>query len=155
MNQQIEAALQPLIGEPLTDMWRYAGCQKFEFGVQRLIQNDDGEEIRRADLGFVVSCAWRIDGPEGCVVSSADFGPEGSRRDTPAEPFYQLLDEAPPVVEALEVSDEGALLFRMTPGYRLEVLPSAGLEPNDEHWRFMPGGPAKDHVVLWGDGLGS
>lgn len=153
MRKQIEEALQPLIGEPLTDMWRYAGCQKFEFGVQRPMQNTRGEECTRADLGFVVSCDWRINGPEGYIVSSADFGPEGSRRDPPAEPFYDLLGDTPPVVEALEVNDEGALLFRMTSGYTLEVLPSADIEPHDEHWRLMPKDREQEHIVLFGEGL--
>jgi hypothetical protein len=153
MKRQIEAALHPLIGEPLTDMWRYAGCQKFEFGLQRPAKNRSGQEITRSDLGLVVSCHWRISGPAGHVVSSADFGPKESRRDTLAGPFYQLLEDAPPVVEALEASDDGALCLRMTSGYTVEVLPTAGIEPEDEQWRFMPKDQEQVHVVLFGDGL--
>ena len=40
----IELALGELVGLPLSDMWRYAGCQKFEFGEQRPHLNRDGEE---------------------------------------------------------------------------------------------------------------
>jgi len=153
MKMQAEAALRPLIGEPLTDMWRYAGCQKSEFGVQRPAKNRQGEEITLAELGLVVSCDWRILGPEGCVVSSDDFGHGESRRDTHAHPFYELIHRAPPVVEEIKADDEGGLRIEMSAGYSLEVVPSLGIEPEDEQWRFIPGDKEQGHLVLWGDGL--
>lgn len=150
---QVEAAFQSLVGEPLTDMWRYAGCQKFEFGEQKPSINSDGEEITVADLGLVVSCDWSVTGPAGAVVSSADFGPREARRDTGAHPFYDLLATSPPVVEAIAVDDHGLLHIRMSDGYALEVQPDADFEPHDEQWRLMLRGEPRAHVVLWGDGV--
>ncbi|MGV3724288.1 MAG: hypothetical protein ACO1SX_25620 [Actinomycetota bacterium] len=151
MNLKIEAALRPLTGEPLTDMWRYAGCQKFEFGVQRPARNSKGVEITRADYGLVVSCEWRIDGRQGRVVSSEDFGPGENRRDAQAGWFYGLIRTDPPVIGSIRAGADGALSLRMTQGLTLEVIPTAEIEPDDEQWRFMCRG--RDPVVLFGSGL--
>jgi len=92
MKHEIEQALRPIIGEPLTAMWRYAGNQKFEFGVQRPCKNRKGEEITRADLGLVVSCHWRMDAPDGGYISSEDYGPNGARyRDELNGPVIERL----------------------------------------------------------------
>lgn len=153
MKQYIETALRPLLGEPLTDMWRYAGSQKFEFGVQRRRRNNQDEEYTSADWGLVVSCAWSIAGPEGCIVSSDQFGPQLGRRDQRAKPFYELLATGPPVVESIEADEEGALVIQMSGGYILAVQPEADIDPMDEQWRLMPPDGEQSHLVLWGDGL--
>lgn len=151
--QEIETEFRCLVGEPLTDMWRYAGCQKFEFGVQKPAVNRDGEEITKADLGLVVSCDWFVTGPEGSVVSSHDFGPDGARRDAHAHPFYNLLATSPPVVESVAANAEGALCIRMSAGFTLEVGPDADGDPHDEQWRLMRRGEPNTHFVLRGNGL--
>lgn len=153
MKSVIEAALSPLIGEPLSDMWRYAGCQKFEFGIQRPRTNHEGEEITFADWGLVVSCSWRVIGPEGNVISSDEFGPGGSRRDERARPFYALLGTDSPAVESVVADDGGKLCIRMSGGYLLEVEPVSDMDPDDEQWRFMPKDEEARHIVLWGEGI--
>jgi len=153
MKPVIEAALSPLIGEPLSDIWRYAGCQKFEFGIQRPTTNHEGEEITLADWGLVVSCDWRVTGPEGHVVSSGDFGFGGSRRDEQAHPFYDRIHADSPVVESVGADDDGKLSIRMSRGYLLQVDPVTGIDPEDEQWRFTPKDEEARHVVLWGDGI--
>lgn len=153
MKQEIEAALQPLIGQPLSDMWRYAGCQKFEFGVQRPAKNRKGQDVKRADWGLVVSCDWRVMGPEGHVVSSDDFGPGRSRRDEQAKPFYELIHTDPPVVEGIEANTGGALRIRMSQGYTLDVQPETDSGSDDEQRRFLPRDPQQKYFVLWGDGI--
>lgn len=152
MVEEIEAALGPLIGEPLTDMWRYAGCQKFEFGVQRPMNNKRGEDTSMADWGLVVECGWRITGPEGPVVSSDDFSPDG-RRDEGAYPFYDQVHTDSPVVEDIAVADDGAFRIRMSRGFTLEVQPAADAGPQDEQWRLMSPDKQARHFVLWGDGI--
>ncbi len=76
MKQEIEAALQPLVGESLSDMMRYGGCQKFEFGKQLPKKNRKGEDVAVGEWGLVVSCDWRIKRSNEIIVSCDDFGPE-------------------------------------------------------------------------------
>lgn len=151
MKEEIERVLLPLIGLPLTDMWRYVGHQKFEFGVQRACKNHKGQDITRADWGFVVAGSWRITGRMGIIVSSDDFGPDNSRRDVDAYPFYEMPEEAPPIVEAIEASDDGAVCFRMTGEYTLEAWSDG--EPDAEQWRFMPKDRTRKHFVLTTEGI--
>lgn len=151
MQEEIERVLLPLIGLPLTDMWRYAGHQKFEFGVQRAHKNRRGEEVTWADWGLVVACHWRITSSTGIVVSSKDFGPGKSRRDEAAYPFYEMLEDAPHFVEAIRAADDGAVCFRMTDEYTLEVWPDG--EPNEEQWRFMPKDGRRRHFVVTSEGI--
>jgi hypothetical protein len=151
MKEEIETALRPLLGQPLSDMWRYAGYQKFEFGVQRPAKNREGEAVTVADWGLVVACRWAITGPEGLVVSSANFGPGTARRDEPARPFYRLIHADSPVVEGLEADQDGALRFVLSQGYTLEVRPEADMDAEDEQWRFMPPGDERSHFVVWGN----
>lgn len=155
INVEIEAALLPLLGEPLTDMWRYAGFQRFEFGVQRPAEKG-AKGVTHSDWGFVVGCDWQISGPDGVIVSAADFGNE-SRTDDRAYPFYKLLADQPPVLQKLEAEANGALRFEFSGDYLLEVTPedTAGDdEPSTlEHWLFLPRDRRKTRYTLYGDGL--
>lgn len=56
MKLEIETALQPLIGEPFSDMMRYGGCQKFEFGQQHPIINRKGKNVTVGEWGLVAAC---------------------------------------------------------------------------------------------------
>jgi len=140
-------ALSALVGLPLSDMWRYAGCQKFEFGEQKATVNRKGQDATRADWGLVASCFWRIDGPGGFSLTWEHFMPE--RRDGHAYPFYQLLGDEPPVVESVEVKEDGGLRIGLTGGYLLALDPRSDLVEDLAYWRFMP--PEDDprgHLVL-------
>jgi hypothetical protein len=145
-------AFASLIDLPLSDMWRYLGFQKFEFGEQKPHLNRKGEETTWADWSLVVNCAWRIEGPEGFVLSSGHFTPE--RRDTHAHKFYESLAELPPIVEEVQVLDNGALRIKMSGGYLLAVDPNGLDEDTLEDWRLRP--PEYDqqgHLVLEGNRL--
>lgn len=145
-------AFLALVGLPLTDMWRYFGCQKFEFGEQKPQINSQGEETTWADWGLVACAAWTLSGPEGFELSSDHFEPE--RRDLHAREFYQSLDVNPPAVQQVQVLFDGALSISLTGGYRLSLQ---GIPPNEEKfeaWRLMP--PDEDprgHLTLDWDGL--
>jgi hypothetical protein len=145
----IEAALRPLLGEPLTDMWRYADCQRFEFGPQRPAKNRRGEDITLSDKALVVGCAWRIPGPSGEVLSSADFRSDGTRRDEQAHEFYGFLRADPLLVEAVAASEVGALALQQSRGYELCVEADLPAE-EDEQWRLMLGEGPTSHVTLYG-----
>lgn len=151
MKAEIEQALHPLLGEPLSNMWRYAGCQKFEFGVQRPHKNRKGQTVTWADWGLVVTCAWCIRGPEGVIVSSDDFGPGRSRRDEKAYPFYDMLHDDPPIVETIVAGEDGTVHIQMTRGYTLDVRPKGG--PDTEEWRFMPPDQRRRHFVITSEGI--
>ncbi len=151
--------MKSLIGEPLSDMYRFAGIQVFEFGVQRPGKNRKGEEITFADRRLHVSCRWCITGPEGNIVSSMDFGPNRSRHDERASPFYEMLESEPPVVEALKADESGAIVLRMSRGYTLEVQPDEGedtqipVEHSNEQWRFLPKDKRRHHLVITSRGI--
>ncbi len=70
MKAGIEQRLQPLIGEPLSSMYRYAEHQAFPFGVQHPCKNDKGEDATHADWGFMLTG----DDPKPLVMT-----PEGMR----------------------------------------------------------------------------
>jgi len=144
MAELAQEALSALVGLPLSDMWRYAGCQKFEFGEQKKHANRYGEQVTWADWGLVVSCRWRLEGPNGFVLSSEHFGSKSERYDDHADEFYQELDANPPLVESVEVLDNGALHFRLSHGYKLALDPSG----QNEEWRFMPDDDPRGHLVL-------
>lgn len=131
MKYAIEAALRPLLGEPLSDMWRYEGLQKFEFGVQWPAKNRNGEHITRADWGIVVACFWQINGPDGYILSYNDFGPGDRRNDKPAQSFYDLLHISPRIVESITASNDGSVEFFLSDGYSLFLLTG----PTDAPWR--------------------
>lgn len=42
-------AMSPILGEPLSDMWRYGEFQRFEFGAQKPFLNKKGQEVAKAD----------------------------------------------------------------------------------------------------------
>lgn len=145
-------AFMALVGLPLTDMWRYFGCQKFEFGEQKPQINSRGEETTWADWGLVACAAWTMTGPEVFELSSDHFEPE--RRDGHASEFYQSLDVNPPAVEQVQVLSDGALSISLTGGYHLSLQ---GIPPNEEKfeaWRLMPPDEEpRGHLTLDRDGL--
>ena len=154
MKEQIERALQALRAEPLSDMFRFAGIQAFEFGVQRPGKNRKGQDITLADQRLHVSCDWRLDGTEGVIVSSEDFGLNGSRHDELAHPFYAMLKNYPPVVEVVVAEESGALRLLLSGGYTLNVLPDELSDDSDEEqWRFLPKDKEQGHLVLTRQGI--
>ena len=156
----VELALGELVGLPLTDMWRYVGFQRFEFGEQKPHLNRKGKETTSADYALVARGFWRIVGPDGFELDSDHFGEP--RTDQHALPFYESLgEEDPPRVEGVGVREDGEISVEMSRGYVLSVRPWDEEPPEDadwsarEIWRYMPPeeGP-RGHLVLDGDGLG-
>ena len=156
--REIQETLACLRNEPLSDMWRYAGRQKFEFGVQRPFRNRKGVVTTRADRGLVVSCDWRLWAYEELILSASDFGPGTARRDGDGEGFYDELGVFPPLVEQIEVLEQGGIRLVLSRGYILEIIPNGGGEYREgflegEQWRFMPKEEAADQVVLTDAGM--
>ncbi|GEM_PF-1893870 len=155
-----ELALSELVGLPLTDMWRYIGFQRFEFGEQKPHLNRKGEETSSADYVLVARGVWRIVGPDGFELSSDHFG--DPRTDEHALPFYESLgEEGPPRVEGIVVRVDGEISIAMSKGYSLTVRPWDEEPPEGaswserEVWRYMPPeGDPRGHLVLDDEELG-
>ena len=99
-----------------------------------------------------MSCAWRIEGPCGFVLSSDHFGEV--RRDGHAHAFYDSLKDSPPIVESTDVEGDCGLRPRLTKAYALLVLPDEREDPEYDRWRFMPPeGDLRGHLVMEGGSL--
>ncbi len=155
LQSRIEKALKPLVGLPLSDMWR-AGCQIFEFGQQHPFQNRKGEQVIRADYGLDVSCPWRIIAPEGMALASWDYLSDDKRtrpRHARSRAFFEQLRAATLTVEAIEADSVGGVRFRLKGGYVLEVLP-VSTSRSDEYWRMVTlQEEARHHFVVTGGGV--
>lgn len=153
MKEEIERVLQPLLGEPLSDLWRIGDLQIVEFGVQRPFTNHRGKETTSADQRLHISCDcyWSIQGPSGTIVSSEDFDSNGNCRDTRAYPFYEVLASHPLTVERIVADEIGSACFYLSDGYSLTLQSnrcSSNLEEDKEQWRFLPKDEENSHLVV-------
>jgi len=138
VKDEIKRELSPLLGKPLTFMFRAAGIQAFEFGQQRPAVNRKGEAVSKGDWRINARCDWSIRGPAGVIVSSADFGPGRERRDDSAAWFYEGLSRAEWRAVSLGACDDGQLAIELSGGFHVEFWfdPNNG-DPNGEQWRFF------------------
>jgi hypothetical protein len=152
-EQQIEQALTPLIGLPLSDMHRVSslGLQMFEFGQQRLAVNRRGQPITLADWSLHVFCDWRVTGPMGPVFGHNDYlgGAEPVLTDT-AQVFFSAVRAASLAVLSLEAGDTGRVRFTLNGDYTLELTP---LPNQQEYWRLLPPGEDAAHFVIGAEGI--
>src|SRR5579862_6859429 len=151
MKVRIKSVLSPLVGKPLTDMWAY-GCWKFEFGPQVPFINRKGQESSHADWRFVIECSWELAKDRGWSISSAQLEYVDGRLPDEARdlvrPLREELASAAPVLQSIEATDEGEVLFRLQQGYTLRVVPDRLVsDERAEQWRYMPSGDAS-HFVL-------
>ena len=135
-RRDVHKALSALIGMPLSDMIRYCGWQRFEFGEQIPAKNKRGEDVTISDWAISLNCPWRIEGPDGFSLTSEDFEPE--RHDDHAEAFYDRFESDPISVESVSVESNGALTFFFSEGFVLNAKPANELEPEFEEWWFFP-----------------
>ncbi len=178
MQQRIETALFPLLGQPLTDCWRpngkgYEAIQRFEFGVQHSSTNSKGEEKTFGEYAMHVGCPWRIIGQGRILVAYIDLyfpadnptesggdedfdssAPGGSQSDRQAHHFVERLQEAPLFVESIQADEVGSVCFTFSRNYRLEILPMDSLP--FEFWRMLHTGAVhkqQKHFVVTGQGI--
>ena len=170
LKEEIETRLACLIGQPLSWMQRYAGCQRFEIGHQFPAKNRKGEDITLSDYAIVVSCLWEIHGSEGNVVGRNDFGPGSLRRDSEARWFYEVVSSERLFVESIVAESNGGFTLELSEAYILIVTPDLPrkqryskkekilremLLRDGEIWRFMPkkqGNDDSPHFVVAADG---
>lgn len=170
---QIEAALSPLIGLPLSASHRAADLQMFGFGAThtRTIRfgRRKGEQGEVHDYSLHIQCAWRVSGPTGIVVGSSDlnYSSGSDPLDTPDDwdrdaananrrdqRIREWLARAPFVVEGVRADMFGGFSLRLAGGFGLDVFPDDSLDGEySEHWRLLRPGEASSHFVVSGSGL--
>lgn len=171
MKEQIEAALEPLIGLSLWTARRAADMEMFHFGARRIVPGRDGEPREVGEWALHLQCAWRLTGPEGIVVGSRDRfyaagvdpyaevesedwdwdRPGANRCDERIDAFFTAQSATPPVVEAVSADRLGGFCLQMSGGHALEVFPFDSL--GEEHWRLLPPSREQDHFVVTGLGV--
>jgi hypothetical protein len=136
----IKDALGNLVGEPLTKMGRLSSAQYLRFGVEKPSKNYKGDHETRSDWGLWIggSCHWQFAGPDGFLLGTDDFGPEGERLDDHANEFYDRLDEYPLIVTSIKVLSDGMQVLSLSDGFSLTIKMPDGVSRYSEPWRFMP-----------------
>jgi hypothetical protein len=117
-----------------------------------------------------VQCAWRIAGPTGILVGSADrylaAGPDplkdyetfewdrpgANRCDERMATFFDARGIDVPVVEAASADYAGGFRLDLSGGLTLDVFPDDSL--GGEHWRLFQPGTEWEHFVVTGRGVG-
>ena len=148
--ERIEQAFQPLLGLPLSDMSRFSGWQRFEFGPQRPHANRRGDDVTWADHALHVACGWRIIGLEGIVVGSDDYDSATERQDEHARPFFKRLVDAPPLIETVRADMTGSVHIEMTDGFSVDIMPMGMIR--ETQWLFLLPDGALFAAVRPGDG---
>jgi hypothetical protein len=140
--EKIVSLLSPMIGEPLSDMWRALG-QIFEFGEQKPFVNHKGEEATQADFHFKALSDWSLS-QDGVLIMNA-YDHRGKRRfyhriRKPTEPekavrwsranaFFDQVYEGSLVLNNISVTD-GVVRLELDLGYLIEVR-------SDDDWFYF------------------
>lgn len=142
-----------LVGKPLSDMRRYVGYQNFEIGEQKPKKNHKGDDITMADWSLESNSRWRVEGPNGFVLSWEHFDPE--RRDEHAAPFYARLEDDPLIVQTVELHIDGVLRLSLSEGFTLTFEPWPFEDEDVIDWGFMPpDDDTRGDLRLTAEGLG-
>lgn len=171
MKEEIERALQVLIGLPLTDAGRTLGLEWFQFGALRDVEGRLSRQKKVGAFALHVQVTWRITGPMGIVVAwndryfaagedpYLDYGsfdwesPGANRCDERINEFFVERAQTPLVVESVQGDSVGGFRLTLTDGYALEAFPDTSLK--GEYWRLLQPSTNEKHVVVTGVGIGS
>ena len=166
MNEQIQKALDSLIGMPLWSSGRAADLEWFQFGQRRRVKARNGtKEV--GEYALHIQCAWRIRHRDQVIVGSRDlyFPPENT--DVPIEDFdwdvqganrrdrriAELLQNQTRefIVRKVEVEKAGGFRITFEDEYALDVFPHDSLA--GEHWRLFKPSADDPHFVVTGTGI--
>lgn len=166
MREQVQKALEVLIGKTLWSSGRAADLEWFQFGEHRTI-NTRGHTKEVGEYALHVQCAWRITHGDQVVVGNHDlyYPPEetddrpedfnwealgSNRRDKRIAALFQ--DETRQfLVRLIEVGEAGSFRILLDDDYALDVFPDDSL--SDEHWRIFKPKVEGPHFVVTGKGL--
>jgi hypothetical protein len=136
----LRGLLQPIVGEPLSGMWRALG-QIFEFGEQRPDRNRHGEAITVADFALkFITADWRVIQAGRIILGSSDHSDDDRfyHEDEPpqrpyddeawrlARNFLNSVDECTFIVESIEVGQFADLTLRLSNDLQIQSFGSSG-----------------------------
>ena len=167
MREQIQEALDALIGQPLWASGRAADLEWFEFGSRVTVKDSRGETKQVGEYALHLQCAWRIRCNGKVVVASRDlyYPPEeteerpadfnwdvqgGNRRDRLVSALFQH-ESRKFLVHKVEAGEAGSCTIFFEDDYALEVFPDDSL--SGEHWRLFKPYTEAPHFVVTGHGL--
>jgi len=167
MREQIQKALDVLIGEPLWSSGRAADLEWFHFGQRRTVKGLRGEPKEVGAHALHVQCAWRIRQGDEVVVGSSDLYVPSEESDTQSDNFdWQVLGSSRRdkriaelfqnetrqfLVQQVQVGDAGSFTIILDGAYALDVFPDDSL--SDEHWRIFRPSSDAPHFIVSGKGL--
>jgi hypothetical protein len=170
MKDEIEQALNVIIGLPIWSIGRAGNLEWFEIGTQpRLVQDRKGSPKTVSEYALHVQCAWRIC-HQGHIIAGShdrlyppgedfyanieDFDwdtPGGNRLDRRVDSLLEEKSGAPLEILGLQADNMGGVYFRLSDGYSLEIFPDDSLPI--EHWRFFQPYTNKEHFIATGHGV--
>jgi hypothetical protein len=167
MREQVQKALDVLIGQPLWSSGRAADLEWFQFGQRRTVKGAGGDTKEVGEYALHVQCAWRIRHGDQVVVGGRDLYYPSEERDDRPEDFdwdvqganrrdkriAELFQNEPRqfLVREVQVGEAGSFTIILDEAYALDVFPDDS--SNDEHWRIFKPYAEEPHFVVAGKGL--
>ena len=87
MHEQVQKALQVLIGKPLWSSGRAADLEWFQFGQRKTVKGVRGDTKEVGEYAIHVQCAWRMRHSDQVVVASRDLYYPATETDGPVQDF--------------------------------------------------------------------
>lgn len=169
LAERITAELQVLIGEPLSDCWRAADMQIFEFGPPKKCRNRKGVEVEGSDMRLHVQCRWRmVDGSQilfarddllrpsndSIPIDEFDWDKDDSVLDVVQRSWFDNQRTHPVNVVRVKGDVYGGCRIELDNQLTLELFPcDSDRGEYSEHWRFFGHRPAGSHFVVTGYGV--
>jgi hypothetical protein len=170
MKDQIEKAIQPLVGLPLWSMGRAGGLIWFAFGVERReVTTRKGSTKIVSEYSLHVQCPWRIRDHSRIFAGHGDrFYPSGddpyrdfseneldkignNQLDQRASKFMMDHEQSPLIVRFVKADEIGSISIILNQDYSLEIFPSSSL--STEYWRLFRPSSEEDHFVVTCNGV--
>ena len=166
MREQIQKALDSLIGMALCSSGRAADLEWFQFGRRRTVAARSGtKEV--GEYALHIQCCWRIRRGDQVVVGGRDLYYPPEESDGPMDDFDWDVHGANKrdkriaelfqnetrqfLVRKVEVGEAGGFTIIFDDGYALDVFPDDSF--SDEHWRIFKPSAEEPHFVVTGKGL--
>jgi hypothetical protein len=167
MREQVQRALDVLIGEPLWSSGRAADLEWFQFGQRRTVKDFRGNVKEVGEYALHVQCTWRIRRGDQVVVGSRDLYVPAEESDDPPKDFDWIAQGANRrdkriaelfqnetrqfLVQQVEVGEAGRFTIILDDEYALDVFPDDSL--SNEYWRIFKPYAKEPHFVVSGKGL--
>lgn len=152
--------LAPIVGQPLTDLWR-GGGQIFEFGEQLPWKNDNGQDLTCARYHVKFLGEWQISQGPKVIIGSRDHRNKRRFYDRVREPkdpvereiwqsgkvFFGKVETGSLKVVSVEFQSSGLIQIGLTENYVL-----LGLSCSAEHLDllfWMDNELDESHLILW------